>query len=117
MRLKGRIETCSVVILIDTGNTHNFVDPTIITRAQLGVNVAVKVPIGQETVSEGRVNKLNLCIQDHVFTVEAYVLFLAGGDLVLGVSWLQTLGTTAWNFNELSMNFYVARISMIIKGL
>lgn len=38
-------------------------------------------------VSDGRVDKLNLYIQDHEFTTKAYALFLAGCDLVLGVSW------------------------------
>lgn len=42
MRLKGRVGNCGVVILIDIGSTHNFVDPTFITRARLGMKTQEK---------------------------------------------------------------------------
>lgn len=35
MRIVGRISSKEVVILVDTGSTHNFLDPAIVTKASL----------------------------------------------------------------------------------
>lgn len=61
MRVMGRVETCPVVILIDIGSTHNFIDFNIITRTWLGVNKgeqgAVKVAkVKKWLVMEGLIN-------------------------------------------------------------
>ncbi|KAG7970785.1 hypothetical protein I3843_07G101600, partial [Carya illinoinensis] len=35
MRLLGKVQGCVVVILIDTGSTHNFLDPSVAKKTQL----------------------------------------------------------------------------------
>ena len=48
MRLQGRIKSLKVVILVDSGNTHNFMDQAIVkkvscqthTMARTGVTIA-----------------------------------------------------------------------------
>lgn len=37
--------------------------------------------------------------------------------MVLGVAWLQTLGTILWNFQELSMQFVNVGQKIMLKGL
>ncbi|XP_035551066.1 uncharacterized protein LOC109020622 [Juglans regia] len=93
MRLKGWIGCIQVVLLVDSGSTHSFVDPSIAQIAKLVVDkeLAVKVANGQLVQGLGHCSKAKIKVQ--------------GCDVVLGVDWLETLGTIAWNFHELSMKF------------
>lgn len=97
MRVKGRIGDCWAVILIDTGSTHNFIDPAIVCQIRLriiGIDIVmVQIANGDRIFSEGRVKGLSFSIQHAKFTTETYILLLAGCDLNLGVVWFQTLGT------------------------
>ncbi|RVW59679.1 Transposon Tf2-8 polyprotein [Vitis vinifera] len=85
MRFLGHICGRAVVILVDTGSTHNFMDPSVIQRAHLPSNptegLSVKVANGQAV--------------------------RRGCDIVLGVQWLQTLGPILWDFSRLQMEFSV----------
>ena len=40
MRVKGNVNGNGLVILIDTGSTHNFVDASLVTGLQLRVDVS-----------------------------------------------------------------------------
>ncbi|KAA8549923.1 hypothetical protein F0562_001607 [Nyssa sinensis] len=49
MRLVGKIGTCSVIVLIDTGSTHSFIDVNVARRAKLPMeegHLAVQVANG-----------------------------------------------------------------------
>uniref|UniRef100_A0A6N2N061 H15 domain-containing protein n=1 Tax=Salix viminalis TaxID=40686 RepID=A0A6N2N061_SALVM len=95
MRFVGYIGKRAVVILVDTGSTHNFVDPSVIKRAQLPYNnqelLRVKVANGQTESSEGSIAAVALLMQGHVYAIDFYVLTLEGCDIVLGIHWLRTL--------------------------
>lgn len=45
------------------------------------------------------------------------MLELAGCDMVLGVQWLQTLGTIPWNFKKLTMPFTFEGQNISLTGL
>lgn len=110
MRIKGRLNNQELVILINSGSTHNFVDPVVVRRAQILINPRHKLTMtlanGEKVRSEGGLFNLKVKLQDHRFNIDAYVLVLGGCDMVLGVQWLKTLGTISWNFNDLSMQFF-----------
>jgi hypothetical protein len=44
-------------------------------------------------------------VQGESFSVDCYTLPLEGFDIILGVQWLQSLGTVMWDFKALSMGF------------
>lgn len=58
MRLVGVIGVQSVVILVDSGSTHNFLDPQVAKLAKLkvleGPQLQVKVANGEKLTSKGR---------------------------------------------------------------
>ncbi|KAF8405168.1 hypothetical protein HHK36_010067 [Tetracentron sinense] len=64
MRFSGLEHGCSVVILMDTGSTHNFLDPLIPKKACLKIGndqlIEVHVANGDRMSSEGMVEGLDL---------------------------------------------------------
>ena len=44
-------------------------------------------------------------------------ILMGGANVVLGVQWLQSLGTTAFNFQELFMKFYVEGKEIELRGI
>ena len=52
MRVRGKVNRNGLVILIDIGNTHNFVDASLVFRLQLMVDVSksLEVKVGNGSV-------------------------------------------------------------------
>jgi hypothetical protein len=121
MRLWGRINFQGVIILIDSGSSHNFLDVAIISRLALKVqqmdNIAVKVANGQVIHTEGVCKGVKLQMQGNTFNVDFYILPLGGCDMVLGIQWLQKLGPIIWDFSTLTMEFTLFKKMIVLKGL
>ena len=96
MRVMGRINGCGLVILIDTGSTHNFVDASLVNSIPLRVDVSkvleVKVANGSIVNTQGFCSNVPVFVQGVEFCINFHVLALGGCDAVLGTQWLSTLG-------------------------
>jgi hypothetical protein len=110
-----------VVILIDSGSTHNFLDPSVVKKTQLPImsynRIQVRVANGDSIQSEGQCSGVSLKVQGVILTTEFYILTLGGCDMVLGVQWLRTLGPIIWDFLQLTMQFSFLGKTIIWKGL
>ena len=102
MRVLGWIEGQEVVILIDSGSTHNIVDTLICKRAYLLVQkdqrIKVRLANGELVVSEGNCLRVLVQLSEFYFLTDTYVIPLAGCDMVLGIQWLVTLGSISSDF-------------------
>ncbi|KAJ0034381.1 hypothetical protein Pint_26461 [Pistacia integerrima] len=111
MRFLGHICGRVVVILVDTGSTHNFMDPSVIQRAHQPSNptegLSVKVADEQAVHSEGNYTEVPLHMHGNLYTIDFYILTLRGCDIVLGIQWLRTWGPILWDFSRLQMEFSV----------
>ncbi|XP_041025452.1 uncharacterized protein LOC121265848 [Juglans microcarpa x Juglans regia] len=120
MRLHGSIGPCSVEILIDSGSTHNFLDPLVVQEAKLSVrkdcSLQVRVANSDKILSQGRGEEV-IKIQGSKFSIPLHVLTLGGCDIVLGVQWLRTLGSITWNFIDMSMSFEWGGQMIKLQGL
>lgn len=99
MRIIGKIGNSTVIVLIDTGSTHSFVDVKVARREKMqvvGSKMAVQVANGDTLSCPG-------C--------------LGGCDVVLGVDWLRSLGTIKWNFADLHMKFSMHGKEHTLQGL
>lgn len=102
LKLRGRIGDETVVVLIDSGATHNFISLSLMKKMKLqskdtgryGVLVAGGVKVAGRGIVEGVTLQLEGC------TVEMSYLPLELGiaDVILGVQWLNTLGETRFNW-------------------
>jgi hypothetical protein len=54
----------------------------------------------------GKCNKINITMGEYVMNSPMIAIPMGGADVVLGIQWLQSLGTMAFNFQELFMKFH-----------
>ena len=109
IRVKGRIGNHYVYILIDTGSTHNVIQEMIVH--QLGLSIIpskhFKVYIGNEDflVCDNSCVEVKLCLQGHIFCMIFFILPIQGADVVLGIQWLELLGSVVTDYKLLTMDF------------
>ncbi|WCJ37220.1 hypothetical protein M5689_018372 [Euphorbia peplus] len=120
MQLKAQVAGQTMLILVDSGSIHNFVNKQ--DALQLGLPMTVK-PGLQVTVANGeKVHSPGICAQipiqvnTETFPVDLFVLSLDGFDMVLGVKWLRTLGPILWDFESLTMTFQLNRKQVTWQG-
>lgn len=109
LKLKGHINKNNVVVLIDSGSTHNFLDATVAKRLNIFSiplpNMKVMVANGKKIEKVGKCHKVKLQIQDFNLESSFFTVPLGGVDVVLGIQWLQTLGTYVANHKVQSIRF------------
>ncbi|KAJ1381959.1 Aspartic peptidase domain superfamily [Sesbania bispinosa] len=93
MKVEGQVGGIPILILLDSGATHNFISP------KLGVCQKLKVDIG-----------------GYGCLIDAYVLDIGGLDLILGVAWLRMLGDVIANWEKVTMSFQVSGQNFILEG-
>lgn len=96
MRVKGKIKKKSLVLLIDSASTYNFIDQIVARRLRYPTEVITGVNV---TVANGDILKSQEVCELIKWETQGLVQFtgflvlpLNGCDLVLGVQWLKTLG-------------------------
>ncbi|CAJ2661993.1 unnamed protein product [Trifolium pratense] len=111
LRFTGSIEQIKVQILIDGGSSDNFLQPRIAKCLKLPVEPAstfrVLVGNGEIMTAEGMINQLPLDIQGHKLEIPVYLLPVAGADVILGASWLATLGPHVADYASLTLKFFL----------
>ncbi|CAJ2656401.1 unnamed protein product [Trifolium pratense] len=120
IRFAGSIEHIGVQILIDGGSSDNFMQPRIAKFLKLpiepGPQFNVLVGNGEVMSAEGMIQKLPLHIQGHVIEVPVYLLPIAGADVILGASWLATLGPHVADYASLTLKFFLKGQFVTLTG-
>jgi hypothetical protein len=121
MRLLGSLQNHHVSILVDSGSTHNFLDPVFLHKVQLQITATpllrVKIANGTTVQSMGKVTSVTFKVQGYSFSTNFYLIALGGCDMVLGVDWLSTLGPILWDFSLMTMQFTFLGIHTQLNGL
>jgi hypothetical protein len=109
LKLKGHIKKDNVIVLIDTRSTHNFLDINVARNLKIFIypvlDMKVMVADGKKIKNVRKCYKVKLQIQDFNLEIELYTIPLGGVDVVLGVQWLQTLGTYLVNHQDHFIKF------------
>lgn len=102
MKPQGEINRRKVLILVDSGSTHNFVVESIVEKYKLSLDICQTFGVQLGNGDIIRCNKVcqNLQIQLSGFTItqDYYSFALGGADLVFGINWLVSLNTTQPNW-------------------
>ncbi|PNY06477.1 hypothetical protein L195_g002943, partial [Trifolium pratense] len=96
LRVTGRIHETRVTILIDSGSSHNILQPRLAEFLKLPVEAitpfSVFVGNGDTITCSGSCPQVPIFVAEALFEVPFLVLPIHGADVVLGVQWLSSLG-------------------------
>jgi len=121
MQVKVRMGNHQITALLDSGSTHNFISGPAAQHIGLnfinsrGVNVIVAN--GDRVSSRGLAEDVAIRIGEEFFTIDCYTIPLECYDMVLGVSFLRTLGPILWDFDDLCMAFWHFGKRVLWKGI
>lgn len=71
---------------------------------------------GTRVLSMGVCRDVPVSVAEHTFHITCYVFPLCSMDMILGVSWLATLGDVMANWSSLTMHFVVDGRLLSIRG-
>ncbi|XP_020704066.2 uncharacterized protein LOC110115235 [Dendrobium catenatum] len=120
MKVRGEMADRKVIVLIDSGATHNFISTQMVDL--LGVKLedtggyGVMLGTGKVEMGRGVCRGVMLMIQGIQVREEFLPLELGSTDVILGMKWLQTLGETKVNWGALRMELMVEGKKMVIQG-
>ncbi|KAH1250154.1 hypothetical protein GmHk_05G013373 [Glycine max] len=110
LRFIATIASNNVVLLVDGGSTHNFIQLQLVTQLSLPCRTTtplrVMVGNGHQLECNTICEEIPVTIQAHNFHVDLYVLPISGANVVLGVQWLKSLGPVLTDYNTLLMKFF-----------
>ena len=95
-KLRGTIKKHTMVVMLDSGATHNFISPAMVGYLKLSIEEArglgVLLGTGVSVNRTGVCRNVQVTLQDMSFTTDSIVLELGNLDVILGMQWLRTLG-------------------------
>jgi hypothetical protein len=98
-----------LLALLDTGSTHNFLNGDTMRRLELpmegGEHLWVTIANGDHLPCTGMAHDVPIIIGSEAFPITCVGMHLGCLDFILGVDFLETLGTIQWNFWELTLSF------------
>ncbi|XP_058757922.1 uncharacterized protein LOC131631166 [Vicia villosa] len=120
LKFKGSISGLPVMVLVDTGSTHNIIQPRIAHHLSLKTTpinqFSVMVGNGSHLQCEGICNNVEIVLQNKPFHLPFYLLPIEGADIVLGMAWLRTLGPIQADFSIPSITFQHHTESITLTG-
>jgi hypothetical protein len=121
LKIEGYIKKKKVIVLIDSGSTHNFIHYKLAKDLNCFVYPAPKFQVmiadGGTINCSGKCNKINLTMGEYVMNSPMIAIPMGGADVVLGIQWLQSLGTVAFNFQEHFMKFSLEGKEIELRGI
>jgi hypothetical protein len=110
LKLISYIKHQKVIILVDSGSTHNFIHRRIAQETHCYIhainNFQIMIAKGGSMKCGGHCENVRLQIGDYHLKSQMFAIDMGGCDIVLGVDWLRTLGPILMDFKALTMQFY-----------
>lgn len=120
LRFTSTIKGQLVKILLDSGNNDNFIQPRVAQFLQLEIQSThpIKVLVGNGTALqvESCILKLQLTVQGNQITLPMYVFPIAGAELIMGSTWLATLGPHMVDYKARSIQFHTDMKFIKLQG-
>ncbi|XP_066380484.1 uncharacterized protein [Miscanthus floridulus] len=107
--LRATVGAVTLVALVDTGSTHNFIGEEAARRTGVAIQpcprLTATVANGEKVACPGVLRQAPVVIEGMAFDVDLYVMPLAGYDVVLGTQWMAGLGRIAWDVATRTLAF------------
>ncbi|PWA98195.1 hypothetical protein CTI12_AA000110 [Artemisia annua] len=120
IKLKGLVNKHTLTILVDSGATHNFIDPTTLRKLgcveEYSTPLIVKVGDGNKLSSDSKCSKFKWITQGQTFEADLRVLTLGGCDMVLGVEWLRRYSPVTFDYDLTEVTLSDSEKKIVLKG-
>jgi hypothetical protein len=109
LKIIGYIKHRKVIILVDSGSTHNFIHCCIAQETHCYIhavnNFQIMIANGGSMKCGGCCENVHLQIGDYHPKYHMFAIDMGSCDIWLGAYWLRTLGHILMDFIELTMQF------------
>jgi hypothetical protein len=107
LKIIGYIKHQKVIILVDSGSTHNFIHRHITQETHCYIhlinNFQIMIANGGSMKCGGCCENVCLQIGDYHLKYHMFSINMGGCDIVLGANWIRTLGPILMDFKDLTM--------------
>lgn len=120
IKFTGWCKNRPVTVLWDCGSSHNFIQSRIVPL--LGLTeipcppFKVKTGGGQTLNCSSMCQDIRITLQGYTFLVDFFVLLIEGTELVMGVQWMQLLGSVVTNYKDYTIQFTWQGSQVILTG-
>lgn len=108
MKMVGELMSRKVVVLIDSGATHNFLSDKLVEELKILVKAAeftVVLKDDSKMKGVGNCEGVTILLQDIAIAQNFLPFSLRGVDVILGMNWLHRLGEVKTNWKKQTMEF------------
>ncbi|CAA0808261.1 Unknown protein, partial [Striga hermonthica] len=109
MRLPAWVKDRRVVVLVDNGSSHNFINADLSQKLRLPTTkiepFEVRVANGERLQCSESFRRVPIKFQGVTIKADLYALPLVGPDVVLGIQWLEGLGKVTTDYRTGIMEF------------
>ena len=89
MKVEGILEGLPILLLVDSGASHNYITKELVTSLGLSMidtrEFAITLGDGSKKVSHGKCEGLLITIGQNQLQINAFVLEIGGIDIILGM--------------------------------
>ncbi|KAH6796539.1 hypothetical protein C2S52_021093 [Perilla frutescens var. hirtella] len=121
LKLYGSLHSHQVTVMVDSGASHCFISDRLAHSLDLFITAttpfSVRLGDGSLVRTAGFCQDIPLVLADNTFPIACYVFPLRGIDIILGISWLATLGDVIANWRQLTMQFSVNGKGVLLRGV
>ena len=119
-KLRGEVNGKPVVVMIDPGATHNFISLRAVEELRVNYSPSkhfgVSLGTGETVQSTGECKSVVLQLQGITIIEDFLPIALGNSDLILGLQWLEKLGTMSANWNSQKIKFKLGNDMVTLTG-
>lgn len=96
MKLRGKVHGVPILLLVDSGATHNFISQKLVRAMGWQVDettlLHIKLGDGYKAKTQGECKGVRIELENMHVDIDALLFDLDGIDIVLGMAWLNAIG-------------------------
>ena len=120
-KLRGKVGGIPMLFLVDSGATHNFISRKLIEalgwKWERTKQMRILMGDGHKSETQGVCRGIKVEFDEREFVIDAFLFELEDMDVILGMSWLTTLGETMVDWKNQVMKIKTDQGERWLKGV